>query len=498
MGRCVLTRCGQCKCRNVCFCLSVWADGTVGQGVLQVIHAVLQAAECLVEAVAPGLVCRGGQRGRLNRHWQICASGCRCVWLQQVAAVVIQHLPVQCDAVRMQPVRQAGVLGTQPLPGLLVGVLGQFAALAVAEGVGQKQLGIAVVGLDEHDGGVGVAALVLFHAQLQPGVDHAAESLAHHRRESAFHHRRNGLALRTAAQAAGIGLAGIKGDQRIEAEHHIHAFFERHAGVHGFFEGTVHIELAVNFNGREQTGQSGAGRNGTGDGHMVPAFAPEGGRITAVKVGGHQGEPVPELAEIVGASRLGEKSGQLSVDFFVAEQAGGQGRSHFFEGADEGFAPQGPGPQGLQPQAGHLEQPLGDFGIGRPHQPSRVESLPGVGLTGDEQLAQLARGHAVGQGCRDEATRRHTHIVVAVVEVQALQRLVQGAQGPDLVDGSQRATPGQGQRHPGRRACCFRQGHWRGGSGEGVAWAGAGGGHVRASVGFCVVLSCCDAACAQT
>jgi hypothetical protein len=50
---------------------------------------------------------------------------------------------------------------------LLVGVLGQRAALRIAEGVGQEHLGVAVVGLEQHDVGVGVAALVALHAQLQ-------------------------------------------------------------------------------------------------------------------------------------------------------------------------------------------------------------------------------------------------------------------------------------------------------------------------------------------
>ena len=64
--------------------------------------------------------------------------------------------------------RKSGFSGAQHVPGLLVGVLGHLAALAITEGIGQIHFSVTVVGLKQHDVGVRVGVFVVFHAQLQP------------------------------------------------------------------------------------------------------------------------------------------------------------------------------------------------------------------------------------------------------------------------------------------------------------------------------------------
>ena len=66
------------------------------------------------------------------------------------------------------------------MAGLLVGMLGQMAALRVAEGVGQVQLGVALVGLNQDDVGLGVQPLILLDAQHHARMNHGAKGLAQH------------------------------------------------------------------------------------------------------------------------------------------------------------------------------------------------------------------------------------------------------------------------------------------------------------------------------
>ena len=103
-----------------------------------------------------------------------------------MALAIVEGMPVDADAMALQRRAQGVQVFAQAPAGLLVGVLGHFAALAVAEGVGEKQLGVLLVGLDEHDVGFGVVQGVVLEAQRQPRVDHGAEGLAHDRRKTAI------------------------------------------------------------------------------------------------------------------------------------------------------------------------------------------------------------------------------------------------------------------------------------------------------------------------
>lgn len=60
----------------------------------------------------------------------------------------------------------------------------------------------------------------------------------------------------------------------------------------------------------------------------------------------------------------------------------------------------------------------------------------------DEEPVHLRRRNAVGEPGSHEAARRHADINVERVEIDALERVREGEQHPDLVDAAQRAATG--------------------------------------------------------
>ena len=84
-----------------------------------------------------------------------------------------------------------------------------------------------------------------------------------------------------------------------------------------FFQCAIHIVVVVNLYGRKQARQSRTGLHGARDGNVVPATATEWGCFTTVQIGGDQGEPVFQLAEIVGPAASGKQFLQLDVDLFI-------------------------------------------------------------------------------------------------------------------------------------------------------------------------------------
>ena len=214
--------------------------------------------------------------------------------------------------------------------GALVGMFSEPAALAVAEGVGQEERRVAVVGLEEQDVGARVAGLVTFHAEFQTRMDQRAEGLAQHHRQATVDQARNGL-FGTAQHAVAAGMGGVKGYQRIQAQHQIQIHVQQHAGVQRLLQRTVHIPAAINGQRRKQARQRSAGGHGLGDGHMVPAGQAEGRRLAAVQIGGHQHQAALQLPEVVAAAGAAEQAAHLALQRCVAEQARGQGTAQVFQ-----------------------------------------------------------------------------------------------------------------------------------------------------------------------
>ena len=55
---------------------------------------------------------------------------------------------------------------------------------------------------------------------------------------------------------------------------------------------------------------------------------------------------------------------------------------------------------------------------------------------------------SIDQAGVDEGAGAHPDVDVEVVEIDAVERLVEGAQGADLVDGAPGGAAGQSQAHP--------------------------------------------------
>ena len=107
-----------------------------------------------------------------------------------------------------------------------------MAALAVAECVGEEQLGVALIGFDQHDVGVGVGALVVLQAEREPRMDHGAEGLAEHRRQPPVDDA--GDAALFGRQTALHDLlyfrqGSVERHQRIHAQDQVHAVSQRRA-----------------------------------------------------------------------------------------------------------------------------------------------------------------------------------------------------------------------------------------------------------------------------
>lgn len=151
----------------------------------------------------------------MARPVRVGALGCA-----EVAFGIVQHRMVDVNAMAHQFGGQAGLAGAQHLARLLVGVLGQMTALPITEGVGQIQLRVAVVRLNQDDVGIRIEPLVLLHAQLHAGVDHGAECLAQHRRQTTIDDAWY-LALLLAQgplhDFGNLRRGGVKRDQRIQA-----------------------------------------------------------------------------------------------------------------------------------------------------------------------------------------------------------------------------------------------------------------------------------------
>ena len=63
----------------------------------------------------------------------------------------------------------------------------------------------------------------------------------------------------------------------------------------------------------------------------------------------------------------------------------------------------------------------------------------------DEDAVDLGDRDRIGERGGEEAARAHAHVDVEVAEIDALERLLEGHQRPDLVDGAERPAPGQGE-----------------------------------------------------
>ena len=73
------------------------------------------------------------------------------------------------------------------------------------------------------------------------------------------------------------------------------------------------------------------------------------------------------------------------------------------------------------------------------------------GFVTHKDPAQLGGGHLVGQVRSHKGAGVHAYVDIHIVEVEAVQRFIQGSQGTDLINTAQRPAPAKGEADPGCR-----------------------------------------------
>ena len=182
-----------------------------------------------------------------------------------------------------------------------------MAALRITKDVGEVQLGVAVVGFDQDDIGMRIGAFVVLHSQFQAGMDHRAKGLAQHGRQAAIDYFRNPAPLQRHTTLHDPGYqwhGGVKGHQRIQAQHQVDPLVQCHRRMQRLLQGAVHIILVIDFHWREQAGQGRTGLYCLGDGNMVPPRAAKRRRFAGIKIGCNQRQPGTQLPEIIGEAVL--------------------------------------------------------------------------------------------------------------------------------------------------------------------------------------------------
>jgi len=67
----------------------------------------------------------------------------------------------------------------------------------------------------------------------------------------------------------------------------------------------------------------------------------------------------------------------------------------------------------------------------------------------DDRPAHLGGGEVVGEVGADEGAGAHAHIDIEIIEIETVERLIEGPESADLVDRPLRASPRESQSDPG-------------------------------------------------
>jgi hypothetical protein len=160
-----------------------------------------------------------------------------------------------------------------------------------------------------------------------------------------------------------------------------------------------------------------------------------------------------KLAEVVGAPLDAVDLLEIGADRLVVEEAHRQGVGEPGQGVEQALVV-----QVLEVVREGLDQELGQS------LPALVERSQGRGeeglghervlarLVGDDGAAHLRRGEVVREVGAEEGSGAHPHVDEQIVEIEALQRFIERAEGADLVNGAFRRSRGEGQSDPGRAA----------------------------------------------
>ena len=312
-----------------------------------------------------------------------------------------------------------------------------------AEDRGEEHPVLVALGLEQDCVGIGESRGVAREPDLQPRVHQRAEHLVEHGGEAA-------LDQNAAPHRPGLdGRPDVHGHDGIDAQQQLRPVLQRDRGVQRLEEHAVHAVASVNQHRRIDAGDGRTRLHGPGDGDVLPLRLAEPDGTARAEVGAHDDELVRQLAEVVRAPRHREDLREVAADRLVVEHAHGQrlgeAREGFAEGLVAGTCQQVPHRSGRQP--GHLQRPPRQLQVGwREERPRDKRVLPRLVL--DDRPHELGGRQPIGETGSDERPGADPDIDIEVVEVDAVQRLLEGPEGADLVHRALRPAARQRETEP--------------------------------------------------
>ena len=214
--------------------------------------------------------------------------------------------------------------------------------------------------------------------------------------------------------------------------------------MHRLQQDAVDVVAPVDQHGRIQPRQRAAGHHGQRDRHVVAPRFTETDGPAGVEFRGDDVQPGVEVAEVVGPSVDPVDLLEVVQHGFVVEQPDGQGPGHSQQRDDEAAVRRVAevAPYGLQQQGGRRQPSPQHLPDGR-REEVRGDERVFARLVLDDGAHVLRGGDAVGEIRADEGARAHPDVDAEVVEVEAVQGLVERPQHADLVDGAFWPAPGE-------------------------------------------------------
>jgi len=240
--------------------------------------------------------------------------------------------------------------------------------------------------------------------------------------------------------------ARVHRNDRVHTQQQLRPVLERHRGVQRLEQHAVHAVGAVDQDRRVHTGHCRARLDGGRDRDVVPPGLSEADRAPRAQVGGYHDQAMLQPPEVVGPARNREDLLEVAADRLVVEDADrqrlGQTREGLAERLVAGTHRHPPDRRGQQPR--HLEGPFRQLTVGRGEERLRNEGvLPRLVL--DDGAHELGGRQPVRQAGGDEGPGTDPDVHVEVVEVQSVERLLEGPEGADLVHGTLRPASRQGE-----------------------------------------------------
>jgi hypothetical protein len=153
---------------------------------------------------------------------------------------------------------------------------------------------------------------VAIHAGAHSRVDDGAKSLCQDDRQAALDQMLWAPASERSRAPALGRQPRIKGHQRVDADHQVGAFVQRHRSVQGLDQGAIDEIALADPDRWKQTRQSGTRLHGDRNRHVIVPLGAEGDRLTGIEIGRDDEQPVLELTKIVAPPAARKQPAQSS------------------------------------------------------------------------------------------------------------------------------------------------------------------------------------------